>query len=91
MYDEIFLRLQLLTSFSVSVRCQRVVVDGVNSDWLPVVSGVPQGSILGPLVFVLYINDLPSIAQHTKIALFADEAKCYLDVQLPIVSISRQI
>ena len=61
-------------------RRQRVVVDGVNSDWLPVVSGVPQGSILGPLLFVLYINDLPSVAQNTKIALFADDAKCYIDV-----------
>ena len=60
-------------------RRQRVVVDGVNSDWLPVVSGVLQGSILGPLLFVLYINDLPSVAQ-TTIALFADDAKCYIDV-----------
>ena len=70
-------------------RRQQVVVDGTYSDWLPVVSGVPQGSILDPLLFVLYINELPSVAKNTKVALFADDAKCFLnmdsldDYQLP--------
>ena len=47
-------------------RRQCVVIDGHCSDWLPVISGVHQGSILGPLFFVLYINDLQSSLSFSK-------------------------
>ena len=66
----------------LSSRSQRVVIDGVFSPWVPVTSGVPQGSILGPLLFLLYINNLPNVTcPSTWIALFADDAKFYLVVR----------
>ena len=43
-------------------------------------SGVPQGSILGPMLFLLFINDMPMIASSSKLSLFADDAKCYRNV-----------
>ncbi len=56
-------------------RQQCVCLEGSRSGLLPVVSGVPQGSILGPLLFLVYINDLSSVV-HSLLLLFADDAKC---------------
>ena len=57
---------------------QRVVVKGEASDWLTVTSGVPQGSLLGALFFIVYINDLPRvISKDSSIALYADDSKMY--------------
>ena len=57
-------------------RCQRVLVDGESSDWYDVVSGVPQSSVLGPLLFIIYVNDIPD---HVNCAsqMFADDLKIY--------------
>ena len=59
-------------------RTQQVVVDGSESSPKPVLSGVPQGTVLGPLLFLIYINDIGhSLSQGTKIRLFADDSLLY--------------
>ncbi len=55
-------------------RRQRVVYDGEKSEWSDVESGIPQGSVLGPVLFVLFINDLPSVVQSIM-KIFADDTK----------------
>ena len=61
-------------------RYQRVVLDGEKSEWVSVTSGVPQGSILGPTLFLMYINDLPDVLQHSRCLLFADDAKFFKEI-----------
>ena len=58
----------------LSERRQRVVLADAVSDWMDVTSGVPQGSVLGPCLFIIFINDLPSIV-HSNAKLYADDCK----------------
>ena len=61
-------------------RKQKVVLNNESSNWTSVTSGVPQGSVLGPLLFNIFINDLPSVVQ-SELVLFADDAKIYRTIQ----------
>ena len=63
--------LYLISSY-LHERKQSVVIDGCNSELADINSGVPQGSILGPLLFLVYVNDLP-LNIDCKINLFADD------------------
>ena len=58
-------------------RTQCVRVDGVESYWRNVLSGIPQGSVLGPLLFVIFINDMPDEVKLNICKLFADDCKLY--------------
>ena len=64
----------------LSNRFQQVTVLGRTSNLLPVIFGVPQGSILRPLMFLVYVNDLATVSVNSSIALFADDTKCYRPV-----------
>ena len=62
-------------------RTQTVVVGGEQSASLPVISGVPQGSVLGPLLFIIYVNDLTSvISPYSKLSMFADDIALYRSI-----------
>ena len=67
--------INLLTWFRAYLcgRRQRVTVLGATSRDLPVTSGVPQGSILGPAFFLLYVNNLPDFILNSKVEMFADD------------------
>ena len=57
-------------------REQRVVIEGINSTWWAIPSGVPQGSLLGPLFFVIFISDLPEVViSGNCVSLYADDCK----------------
>lgn len=77
------IRGNLLRWFSsyINNRSQRVVINGYHSASITATSGVPQGSILGPLLFILYINDIKKCFGNSNFLLYADDLKVFMPVR----------
>ena len=71
-----------LTSY-LSNRSQYVLYNKTESEDKPISCGIPQGSILGPILFILYINDLPNVSQKLKFILFADDTNVFYSGSSP--------
>ena len=76
--------LNLFRSF-LNDRYQRVVINGQHSDWAPILAKVPQSSIIGPLLFPIYINDLPGNL-NSLVEFFADDTSLFSTVHDPTLS-----
>ena len=61
-------------------RLQRVTINGQFSEWVRILAGVPQGSVLGPLLFLIFIDDIVHVVTYSKIRLFADDTCLFLEV-----------
>ena len=59
-------------------RLQKVNFNNSFSDTRSTFAGVPQGSILGPLLFLIMVNDLPSVLKHCKLTMYADDTTLYI-------------
>ena len=64
-------------------RKQRVSIRGSLSDWVNITSGVPQGSVLGPISFIIFVNDMPDVI-NSMLLMFADDTKLYRTISSPI-------
>ena len=76
---------KLLISYP-SNRAQRTLVNNSLSDIKSLNFGVPQGSILGPLLFLIFINDLPQIINHSNLRLYADDTALYCAHENPVIA-----
>ena len=81
--------LQWLTNYLTDHQ-QRVTVLGETSDTIPVTSGVPQGSLLGPVLFLLFVNDLPETVISSKTSMYADDTKVFKAIEVPEDALALQ-
>ena len=77
--------LEWFTSY-LTGRSQYVEIDGVSSNVLSLSTGVPQGSILGPLLFLIYMNDIPYCAKYFNVILYADDTTLSNTILIPSMS-----
>lgn len=68
----------------LSNRSQRTLINNILSDKAPLTTGVPQGSILGPLLFIIYVNSLPDVPQNSKTIMYADDTVIYTPISKSI-------
>ena len=85
-YEKIWL---WIYNFIKKNRKQSVVVDGKQSSLIDVVSGVPQGTVLGPPLLLLHINDLPPVVS-SKVRVFADDCLIYRNIKIKESEIALQ-
>ena len=85
--------MNFLYAFMLTGRQQRVVIIGETSDWLPVTSGVPQGSVLGPIPLIIFINlfDLTVKVNVKLLFKFADDTKvgCIVDTENDVINMQH--
>ena len=70
-------------------RQQRVYANGYYSNYLDITQGVPQGSVLGPLFYIVYVNDLKNIVKKCKFAMYADDTVIYISRKNVDVSVKK--
>jgi hypothetical protein len=70
-------------------RQQRVIINGVASQWGNIEAGVPQGSVLGPLLFLIFINDITNTIKNCKIRLFADDTCLFIEVDNHVIAADK--
>ena len=73
--------LSICTEF-LSDRMQRVVVDGAESEWIPIISGVPQRSVLGPLLFIQNTSEMFELVQ-SRLFVYADDSTLLAVFRMP--------
>ena len=72
----------------LQIRKQYVFYNNTKSDYKPISCGVPQGSILGPLLFLLYINDITNVSNKLFLLLFADDSNAFITGKMLISSLT---